>query len=70
MSAADVIARHFPDAPTLYARRGWQLPSSIGRIYGARIGRLTGFRCPTDFGRVLDALRTHRKLRFIHQPSY
>src|SRR6516165_8957456 len=27
-SAPDVIARHFPDAPTLYARRGWQLPSS------------------------------------------
>jgi len=70
-SAPDVIARHFPDAPTLYARRGWQLPSSIRRIYDAsRIERLTGFRCATDFGRVLDALRTDRKLPFIHQPGY
>src|SRR6516164_4586388 len=70
-SAPDVIARHFPDAPTLYARRGWQLPSSIRRIYDAsRIERLTGFRCATDFGRVLDALRADRKLPFIHQPGY
>jgi UDP-glucose 4-epimerase len=57
-SVADVIARHFPDSPMLYARRGWQLPRRIGRVYDAsRIERLTGFRCATDFGRVLDALR-------------
>jgi hypothetical protein len=67
-SAAGVIARHFPDAPTLYARRGWQLPRRIGRVYDAsRIERLTGFRCATDFGYVLDALRTDRKLPFIHK---
>jgi len=32
-AAAEVIERHFPDAPALYARRGWRLPTSIGRVY-------------------------------------
>jgi nucleoside-diphosphate-sugar epimerase len=27
-AAADVIERHFPDAPALYARHGWRLPTS------------------------------------------
>jgi hypothetical protein len=31
-AAADVIEHHFPDAPALYARRGWRLPTSIGRV--------------------------------------
>src|SRR5262245_37570907 len=31
--AAAVIARHFPDAPELFARRGWRLPASLGRVY-------------------------------------
>jgi hypothetical protein len=58
-AAAKVIERHFPDAPALYARRGWRLPTSIGRVYDAgRIEHVRGFRCATDFGRVLDALRS------------
>src|SRR5262249_24383018 len=58
-AAADVIERHFPDAAALYARRGWRLPTSIGRVYDtSRIERVMGFRCATDFGRVLHALRT------------
>jgi UDP-glucose 4-epimerase len=69
--AAGVIVRHFPDAPALYARHGWRLPASIGRIYDAsRIERLLGFRCATDFGRVLDALRTDSSLPFVHDPGY
>jgi UDP-glucose 4-epimerase len=30
--APAVIARYFPDAAALYARRGWLLPASIGRV--------------------------------------
>ena len=70
-AAADVIERHFPDAPALYERHGWRLPTSIGRVYDAsRIERVLGFRCATDFGRVLNALRTNGRLPFAHKPAY
>ena len=70
-AAVDVIARHFPDAPALYAQHGWLLPTSIGRVYDAsRIERVLGFRCATDFGRVLDALRTNGRLPFAYEPAY
>jgi UDP-glucose 4-epimerase len=70
-AAVDVIERHFPDAAALYARRGWRLPTSIGRVYDAsRIERVMGFRCATDFGRVLHALRTDGKLPYAHEPAY
>jgi UDP-glucose 4-epimerase len=70
-AAVDVIERHFPDAPALYARHGWRLPTSIGRVYDAsRIERVLGFRCATDFGRVLNALRTNGRLPFAHKPAY
>ena len=69
-AAADVIERHFPDAPALYGRRGWRLPTSIGRVYDAgRIERVLGFRCATDFSSVLDALRSDRKLPFTYEPA-
>jgi UDP-glucose 4-epimerase len=70
-AAGEVIEQHFPDAPALYARRGWRLPASIGRVYDAsRIERLLGFRCETDFARVLDALRKGDELPFAHEPAY
>jgi UDP-glucose 4-epimerase len=70
-AAADVIERHFPDAAALYARRGWRLPTSIGRVYDtSRIERVMGFRCATDFGRVLHALRTDGRLPYAHEPAY
>jgi UDP-glucose 4-epimerase len=31
--AAAVITRYGPDAPDLYAARGWRLPASIDRVY-------------------------------------
>ncbi|MBR0873407.1 NAD(P)-dependent oxidoreductase [Bradyrhizobium tropiciagri] len=69
--AAAVIARHFPDAPALFARRGWRLPESIGRIYDpAKAERLLGFRATTDFAAVLDALRRDAPLPFAHDPDY
>jgi UDP-glucose 4-epimerase len=69
-AAADVIERHFPDAAALYARRGWRLPTSIGRVYDAsRIERVMGFRCATDFGCVLHSLRTDGRLPYAYEPA-
>jgi nucleoside-diphosphate-sugar epimerase len=69
--AAAVIARHFPDAPALFARRGWRLPTSIGRIYDpAKAERLLGFRATADFAAVLGALRSGAPLPFAHDPDY
>jgi UDP-glucose 4-epimerase len=57
--AASVVTRYFPDAPALYAQRGWRLPASIGRVYDASHSRrVLGFRYETDFARILDQLRT------------
>lgn len=69
--AAAVIAQRFPDAPRLYAERGWVLPQRIGRVYDAsRLERELGFRCATDYAAVLDALRTGAPLPFAHDPDY
>ncbi len=69
--AAAVMARHFPDAPVLFARRGWKLPASLGRVYDpAHAERRMGFRCRTAFAEVLDALRDERALPFVHDPTY
>jgi nucleoside-diphosphate-sugar epimerase len=70
-NAREVIAHHFPDAAELYARRGWKLPTSIGRVYDpAKAQRLMNFRAETDFGAVLDALRHERPLPFAHDPTF
>lgn len=69
--ARAVIARLFPDAAELYARRGWILPASIGRVYDSgRAAEALGFRCRTGFAEVLDALRAGRDLPFAHDPAY
>ena len=69
--APAVIARHFPEAAELYARRGWSLPASIDRVYDpGRAERLMGFRCRTDFGAILGALASNARLPFAHDPSY
>ena len=69
--APGVIARYFPDAAELYARRGWQLPAAIDRVYDAGLSeRLLGFRCKTDFGAVLAALRSGGPLPFAHDADY
>ncbi|MDF7775223.1 NAD(P)-dependent oxidoreductase [Sphingomonas sp. AOB5] len=69
--APAVIARHFPDAEALYARRGWKLPRSIGRVYDASLAeREWGFRCETDFAAILAALHEGRDLPFAHDADY
>jgi nucleoside-diphosphate-sugar epimerase len=69
--APAVIARAFPDAPALYAARGWALPATIGRVYDSSLAeRALGFRCETDFAAVLAALRAGAPLPFAHDPFY
>lgn len=69
--AARLIAERFPEAPALYAARGWALPQSIGRVYDpSAIERDLGFRCETDFAAVLAALRDGREMPFTHDPGY
>jgi nucleoside-diphosphate-sugar epimerase len=69
--AARVIGRYFPEAADLYARRGWRLPASIGRVYDpGKAERMIGFRARTDFAAVLAALRTGAPLPFAHDPDY
>jgi len=69
--AAAVVARVFPQAPAVYAARGWRLPSGIGRVYDAsRAERVLGFRCRTDFAAVLHAMKSGVSLPFTHDPSY
>jgi nucleoside-diphosphate-sugar epimerase len=69
--AATVVARRFPDAPGLYAARGWQLPRSISRVYdSSHAERALDFRFETDFDAVVEALRCGSALPFIHDPAY
>jgi nucleoside-diphosphate-sugar epimerase len=69
--AASVVREMFPDAGELYARIGWHLPKSIGRVYdGTRITRDLAFTYETSFGEVLDALRAGRSPPLDHDPSY
>jgi nucleoside-diphosphate-sugar epimerase len=69
--APAVIARHFPEAPSLYARMGWSLPASIDRVYDpSRAERRLGFRCRTDFAALLEAIANGEELPFAHDPSY
>jgi nucleoside-diphosphate-sugar epimerase len=69
--APAAIARRFPDAPALYAGRGWTLPAHVDRVYDpSRAERRMGFRCRTDFAAVLQALRSGETLPFAHDPSY
>ncbi|MCA8901682.1 MAG: NAD(P)-dependent oxidoreductase [Hyphomonas sp.] len=69
--AASVIARYFPEAPALYAKKGWHLPASLGRVYDAsRMERDLGFRCRTDFAAILDALSTGAPMPFAHDGGF
>jgi nucleoside-diphosphate-sugar epimerase len=69
--ATAAIGQHFPDAAELYARAGWRLPQSIDRVYDPGLAeRELGFRCRTEFGTVLQALRDGLPLPFTHDPTY
>jgi nucleoside-diphosphate-sugar epimerase len=69
--AGAVVLRHFPEAGDLYAREGWVLPASIGRVYDSGLAeRELGFRCETDFATVLRSLEDGGPLPFVHDAAY
>jgi UDP-glucose 4-epimerase len=69
--APAVIGRYFPDAATLYAARGWQLPQRIDRVYDAsKAERVLGFRARTDFAAICSALEAGAELPITHDPTY
>jgi nucleoside-diphosphate-sugar epimerase len=69
--APAVIARLYPDAAKLYARQGWTLPATIDRVYDAGLAeRELGFRCTTDFGSMLAALRIGGASPVAHDAGY
>jgi nucleoside-diphosphate-sugar epimerase len=69
--APAVIARLYPDAAELYARQGWTLPATIDRVYDAGLAeRELGFRCATDFGSMLAALRIGGASPVAHDAGY
>lgn len=69
--ASVAIGQAHPDAAGLYATRGWQLPPFMDRVYDpSRAQRVSGCRFETDFGSVFEALREHRELPFVHDPTY
>lgn len=69
--AGSVIARHYPDAPELYARRGWRLPETVARVYDStRSQEALGLEYETRFETILDALRNDAPLPFDHDPGF
>ena len=61
---AAVLARHFPEAPALYASRGWRMFPQIDRVYVNALAReQLGWQPKYDFVRVLDALRNGEDFR-------
>ena len=69
--AAAVVLRYYPEAGELYARQGWTLPRSIGRVYDSRLAeQRLGFRCETDFATILDALANQQPMPFVHDTDY
>jgi UDP-glucose 4-epimerase len=70
-NAADVVADRFPEALEVYAACGWQLPSSIGRVYDSRRAQtVLGLQFATDFSVILEALKRGQALPFVHDPAY
>ncbi|XSG83499.1 MAG: NAD-dependent epimerase/dehydratase family protein [Methyloligella sp. ZOD6] len=69
--ATAVIRRLFPDAPALYAQKGWRLPNSISRVYdSSRSQAQLGLAYRTTFADLLDALRNDAPLPFVHDPTF
>ena len=69
--APSIIRTLYPQAEALYAKAGWQFPSSIGRVYdGSRITRELGFKYDTSFEDILSALKSGGQLPAAHDASY
>ena len=63
-NAAVAIARHYPEAAELFARRGWRLPERIDRVYVNGAARAALDWTPRrDFAHVLQCLKDGRDFR-------
>jgi nucleoside-diphosphate-sugar epimerase len=63
-NAAEVVSACFPDAPRLFAARGWVMFAAIDRVYVNRRAReRLGWTPKYDFRHVLDCLRADRDFR-------
>ncbi len=61
---AKVVARHYPDFPSLYAKAGWRMLPEIDRVYvNARARRDLGWAPKYDFRHALDCLGNGRDFR-------
>lgn len=62
--APAVVARHFPDQPAEYARRGWRMFDTIDRVYvNTRAREVLGWHPRYDFAHVLSLLRANKDFR-------
>lgn len=62
--ARAVVARLFPDAAELYARRGWKMFPTIDRVYVNAAARdALGWQPRYDFGQALAAVRAGKDFR-------
>jgi UDP-glucose 4-epimerase len=53
-NAAEIITTYFPNAPAVFAERGWQLPTSIDRVYATdKARRELGFAAQYNFSSLL-----------------
>jgi UDP-glucose 4-epimerase len=64
--APKIIARHFPQAPNLFAAQGWRMFPTIGRVYdNCRAREALGWNPACDLGHVLVCLADGRD---FHSP--
>jgi UDP-glucose 4-epimerase len=58
------VHRLFPDCPTLYAARQWQMFPQIDRVYVNQLAmRELGWRPKYDFRHVLESLKRRQDFR-------
>jgi nucleoside-diphosphate-sugar epimerase len=64
VDAPGVVARHFPEFPSIYSRRGWTMLPALDRVYvNERARTVLGWRPEYDFARVLADAAAGRDLR-------
>ena len=66
-----LLEQKYQDIGAIYAKQGWHLPKSIGRVYdGSRITRELNFEYNTSFDALIEALRKGSNLPISHNPDY
>jgi UDP-glucose 4-epimerase len=64
IDAPAVVARYFPEFPSIYAARGWTMLPTLDRVYvNDKARSLLGWRPRYDFARVLEDVAAGRDFR-------